>query len=79
MGTNFNNFVLENYTFHPLKILLILLRVLLLYGSEVPRSSWALDLGPTAWPTSPISFYSILINYKPKFHHLTIARQNVPK
>ena len=29
MGTNFSNFVLENYTFDPLKILLILLRVLL--------------------------------------------------
>ena len=29
MGTNFSNFVLENYTFVPLKISLILLRVLL--------------------------------------------------
>ena len=29
MSTNFNNFVLENYTFDLLKILLILLRVLL--------------------------------------------------
>ena len=29
MGTNFSNFVLKNYTFAPLKILLILLRVLL--------------------------------------------------
>ena len=29
MGSNFSNFVLENYTFAPLKILLILLRVLL--------------------------------------------------
>ena len=29
MGTNFNNFVLENYTFVSLKISLILLRVLL--------------------------------------------------
>ena len=29
MGTNFSNFVLKNYTFDPLKILLILLRVLL--------------------------------------------------
>ena len=29
MGTNFSNFVLENYTFDPLKILLIFLRVLL--------------------------------------------------
>ena len=29
MGTNFSNFILENYTFVPLKISLILLRVLL--------------------------------------------------
>ena len=29
MGTNFSNFVLKNYIFAPLKILLILLRVLL--------------------------------------------------
>ena len=29
MGTNFSNFVLENYTFVPLKISLILLRALL--------------------------------------------------
>ena len=29
MGTNFSNFVLENYTFDSLKILLILLGVLL--------------------------------------------------
>ena len=29
MGTNFSNFVLENYTFVPLKISLIFLRVLL--------------------------------------------------
>ena len=29
MGTNFSNFVLENYIFAPLKILLIILRVLL--------------------------------------------------
>ena len=29
MGINFNNFVLENYTFVPLKISLILLRALL--------------------------------------------------
>ena len=29
MSTNFNNFVLENYTFVPLKISLILLRALL--------------------------------------------------
>ena len=29
MGTNFSNFILENYTFDPLKILLILLRLLL--------------------------------------------------
>ena len=28
MGTNFSNFVLENYTFVPLKISLILLRAL---------------------------------------------------
>ena len=29
IGTNFSNFVLENYTFVPLKISLILLRALL--------------------------------------------------
>ena len=29
MGTNFSNFILENYTFIPLKISLILLRALL--------------------------------------------------
>ena len=29
MGTNFSNFILENYTFVPLKISLILLRALL--------------------------------------------------
>ena len=29
MGTNFSNFVLENYTFVPLKISLILLKLLL--------------------------------------------------
>ena len=29
MDTNFNNFVIENYTFVPLKISLILLRALL--------------------------------------------------
>ena len=53
--------------------------VQLVYDTEVPRSSWALDSGPAAWPTSLISFYSTLITYKPKFHHLTIAWQNVPE
>ena len=29
----------------------------LMYSIKVPRSIWALNFGPAAWPMAPISFY----------------------
>ena len=50
-----------------------------LYGTEVPRSNWALDSGPIARPNFSISFYSILTNYKSKSRHLTSTRSKMPE